>query len=138
MAKSKYLVDSNVLIGFFDKNDRQNKRAREKFVQIRKDELILILHPLVYIETVSIIKYAQNRGVNVDFRKSKKGLDDAKVWTLVNWEGIDLKSKCFKLFNKKNRLGLIDAMLIYECLDNDYELVTFDKEMEKVYLELKK
>lgn len=133
MGKSKFLLDSNILIGLLDKNDRLHQRAKIVLISLKEKDPVLIVHPLVYIETLTILKYKQRQEGDISFIACKKNLDNIRVWSQVSWEGINQKGKGVKLFQADNDLGLVDAILIQECLDNNYELITFDQELNSIW-----
>lgn len=133
MGRNSLLLDSNVLIGLLDKNDRLHQRAKSALISFKEKNPILIIHPLVYIETLTILKYKQRQEGGVNFVACKKNLDNIRIWSQVSWGGLNQKGKSIKLFQADNNLGLVDAILIEECLDNNYELITFDQELEKVW-----
>lgn len=127
------MLDSNVLIGLLDKNDRLHQRAKSALISFKEKNPVLIIHPLVYIESLTILKYKQRQEGGVNFVMCKQNLDNIRVWSQISWGGINQKGKGAKLFLSDNNLGLVDAILIQECLDNNYELITFDKELEKTW-----
>lgn len=133
MGRNSFLLDSNVLIGLLDKNDRLHQRAKSALISFKEKNPVLIIHPLVYIETLTILKYKQRQEGGVNFVACKKNLDNIRVWSQISWGGINRKGKGAKLFLADNNLGLVDAILIQECLDNNYELITFDKELARIW-----
>lgn len=137
MGRNSFLLDSNVLIGLLDKNDRLHQRVKSVLVSLKEKKPVLIIHPLVYIETLTILKYKQRQEGNISFVECKRKLDNIRVWSHISWSGISQKCKGLKFFQADNNLGLIDAILIQECLDNNYGLITFDGGMEKVWKRLK-
>lgn len=133
MGRNSFLLDSNVLIGLLDKNDRLHQRAKSALISFKEKNPVLIIHPLVYIETLSILKYKQRQERGVNFVACKKNLDNIRVWSQISWGGVNQKGKGAKLFLADNNLGLIDTILIQECLDNNYELITFDQELDRIW-----
>lgn len=134
MGRCKFLLDSNVLIGLFDANDRLHQRAKKVLVSLKEENPVLIIHPLVYVETLTILKYKHRHDGGLSLARCKRNLENVRIWLHVSWEGINQKGKSAKLFLADNNLGFVDAVLIQECLDNNYKLVTFDKELEKAWV----
>jgi predicted nucleic acid-binding protein len=128
-----YLLDSNILYALYVDEDRLHSKAVKKIFELsKKKKSKLLIHPLVLIEILSLVKY--RNGIESallvinDLSKINKYL---KIE-----EPIIFTTEIYKIFEKYPRIGLIDASLINYCLKNKINLVTFDKEMEKIWNEL--
>lgn len=131
MGKSKILVDSCVWIALYDTNDRQHERAVGLFKKIKKDQVQIIVHFLVLIETLSVLKY---KNFDLDtLKKIRRQIFETANIELINKGGIDLSPKGWARFEEKNKLGVVDAVLIDYCLKNKVGLESFDEEMQVVY-----
>ena len=125
-------IDSNVLIGVFLPGDRLEEKATEILKKINTSEKRLFVHPLVLIEVLSILKYKGGLELAI---KSKKII-------LSNFESEEklgsITKRAGRIFEKYRKIGMVDAILLDYCLDNKVELVTLDKEMEKIWEKLKR
>jgi predicted nucleic acid-binding protein len=133
--EKNYLVDTNVLFAIFTESDRLNVKAvelMEKFALMKN--IKFLIHPLVIIETLSLIKYRS--GIEGE-KTARKELFDPKKYEILEVK-ISLDIKTMKIFEKENDIGIIDTILIRYCLDNKIELVTFDKEMERIWKKLRR
>lgn len=124
-------IDSNVLIGLFLPGDRLRKRSYEVMNKLEKEKIKIFIHPLVLIETLSILKYRNGLELAVEAKKMilKSFVTDRNL-------GI-MSEKAEKIFDKYEKVGLIDTMLIDYCLTNKLELITFDNEMNEIWKKLK-
>lgn len=128
-----YLLDTNVIYALYLDDDRLHSRAVNELSKFSKREFKLLLHPLVLIETLSLVKY---RSGMEGLKLLMKELNDEKKYLKID-EPIVLTEKTYKIFEKYPRIGLVDASLIDYCLKNKMNLVTFDKEMDEVWRKLK-
>jgi len=129
-----YLLDSNVLYALYLDEDRLHSRAVKKISELTKKKKIkLLIHPLVLIEILSLIKYRS--GIESVLLVMKE-LDDITKYFKIE-EPIIITTETYKLFKKYPKIGIIDASLIYYCLKNKINLVTFDIEMDKIWQNLK-
>lgn len=133
--EKNYLLDSNVLFAIYTENDRLNVKAQEWLLKISKRKNIKILiHPLVLIETLTLIKYRS--GIESE-KLVRKELFDPKKYLILE-EQISLDVKTIDIFEKESSIGIVDTMIIQYCLKNKIELVTFDIEMNNVWKKLKR
>jgi len=133
--EKNYLLDTNILFAIYTENDRLNARAREIIGEISKNKNIkLLLHPLVLVETLSLLKYRS--GIEGE-KMVRKELFDPKKYLILE-ETIGLDTRTIKTFEKEPEIGIIDTILIQYCLDKKIELVTLDREMENVWKKLQK
>ena len=128
------LIDSSVLYDIFVSNDRLDIRAKELLRKLAKSRAILLIHPLVIIEVLSLIKYR----VGVEGEKiARKELYDIGKYRVLEIK-TGLSKQILDLFEKNREIGLIDAILIQYCLEKKTGLVTFDKKQEEVWRRLRK
>lgn len=133
MAKScRITIDSNVLLAVFLPQDRLKETAIKELKGIKKKEPEIIIHPLVLIETLSLLKYRGGIGLAMEAEREM-----AENFQLIN-EAIIINKKAKKYFQSLPKIGLIDAMLIDWAIKNRCKLLTLDKEMEAAYLRLKR
>lgn len=130
-----YLLDSNIVYGLYDEQDRLHLRAIEEVNKLSKSgRAVIWLHDLVIIEVLTLIKYRQ--GLKAE-KAVKKELFDKNKYKQTE-ETAKLTERSINIFEKVEKIGLIDAILIDYCLTNKIELVTFDKKMAEVSKKLRR
>ena len=133
MDRNRLLLDSSVLIAFLNQRDSQHKKAEALYERIKGKNKQLILHPLVAIETLTVLKMRLDREAllfienQILFNQEIFSYEDHAVLS------IESNSESFILFNEKNDLSFIDCELITYCLDKNIELVTFDQALQKLF-----
>lgn len=131
MNKQKYLLDSCVLTAFFNPFDNQHKKAIKLMNKLSQKDIVLILHSLVIIETLSVLKIkTDNKALifceNELLNEEKFKLSEDKILISQN-------SDPLMLFNKHKYLSLIDCILVNICLQENIKLLTFDQKLNKAY-----
>jgi predicted nucleic acid-binding protein len=135
MEKHKILIDSCVWIALYDPNDRQHKKAIDLFTKIKSKNNIYVMHYLALIETLTILKYKKidikviNKIRNIIF----KSIDIE----IVNNVSLNLSKKMWGKFELNNKLGLVDVILLDYCLTNKCRMITFDKELNGIWMKTK-
>lgn len=133
MVKSrKRLIDSSVVMALFNLEDRQHKKAIGVFRLVKKEKLRMTICCLTIVELVSLMKY---REIN-NWQKYANKLLDGSLFYVDNAYFLDPKDLSWKLTLKEEKIGMVDAIEIEHCLQNDEELITFDKKQEVVYQKL--
>ncbi len=133
--EKNYLVDTSVLYAIFVNSDRLYDKARKLMVEVaKKEDAILMIHPLVLLEVLSLIKY---RGGLSGEKIVRKELYNSKKYKILEIP-IIVDEKIIKMFEKYPEIGVVDTELIEYCLENKIELMTFDKNMEMVWEKLKR
>jgi len=129
---SQILIDSNVLIGAFLPGDRLESRANDELKRIEELSLKKIIHPLVFTETLSILKYKGGLDLALDAKKIIE--NNFRVITVFG----KITPRVEKIFAKYENVGMVDAMLIDYCLVNKAELITLDTKMKEIWQKLKR
>jgi predicted nucleic acid-binding protein len=133
--EKRYLLDSSVLYAIYTTEDRLSVKADELLKKISKEkETKLVVHPLVIIEVLSLIKY---RAGIASEKFARKEIFDTNKYEILKVT-INLTMKTINNFEKNESVGIIDMILIEYCLDNQIELLTFDKKMNEVWKKLKR
>jgi predicted nucleic acid-binding protein len=128
----KYLIDSSVVMALFNEEDRQYKKAIETFKRIKKEKRDIKISCITVMELVSLMKYKKFEG----WQKYSEKLVDGSMFSLDNSYFFDIDDLSWNLVMKKEKIGMVDAIEIEHCLQNDEELLTFDEAQEKVWKEL--
>lgn len=134
MTFKKVVLDSSILVAFFNPNDSQTNRAVSLIKKFKKRDKKIVLHPLIAIETLSVLKLKiQKEALLV----CEKILFNPEIFELKE-ANLDLATNTFSfsLFNEVKALSLVDAIIIDYCLTNNFELFTFDKAMNNEYQRL--
>ena len=118
------ILDSNVWVAFFYKGDSQHKKA-EKIV--REFGLFVTVPEYVIAEVSSVLCLRASKKISNDFLENIFDNENIEI-LLLNKEFFDIVVDNFRnLKNKK--LSFIDTALL--CLSKSYQVVTFDKDLEK-------
>ncbi len=133
MAKSRrYLIDSSVVIALFNEEDNQYKKAIEVFERVKKEKGEIKILCVTVVELVSLMKYRKFNG----WQKYGEKLVDGSMFILDNTYFFDQNDLSWNLVMKKGRIGMVDAIEIEHCLQNDEELLSFDEAQNRVWKEL--
>ena len=133
MVKNRrYLIDSSVLMALFNEEDRQYKKAIEVFKRIKKEKGEIKISCITVMELVSLMKYKNFNG----WQKYGEKLVDGSMFILDNTYIFDQNDLSWDLVMKKEKIGMVDAIEIEHCLQNDEELLSFDEAQNKVWKEL--
>ncbi len=87
---------------------------------------------MTVIELVSLMKYRKFNG----WQKYGEKLVDGSMFFLDNAYFFDQNDLSWKLVMEKKRIGMVDAIEIEHCLQNDEELLSFDEAQNKIWKEL--
>lgn len=118
------ILDSNIWIAFFYESDSQHKKAEEI---IRKLGAFIIVPEYVVVEVSSILRF--NAGEKI----SNMFLDG-----IFDNENIDILPSDENFFNsvvenfkncENKKLSFVDTALL--CLSESYNIITFDKDLQK-------
>ena len=119
------ILDSNIWISYFIIDDSNHKKASKIIEWLENESVCITDHIIIEVSTIllyrlwkqfandfiELIKYNTNVGI---FYSNKIIFDD-----FIN----------FFIINKNNKLSFVDQSLIY--LSKDFEIITFDKEINK-------
>ena len=133
MVKNRrYLIDSSVVMALFNEEDRQYKKAIEVFKRIKKEKREIKISCITVMELVSLMKYKNFNG----WQKYGEKLVDGSMFILDNAYTFDQNDLSWDLVMKKEKIGMVDAIEIEHCLQNDEELLSFDEAQNRVWKEL--
>jgi len=130
MRKNKILLDSSFLIAFFNPKDTLTEKAVKIMQNRGQEDIELVIHPLVIIETLTVLKMKTNLD---DMRKYGNVLFGG-IFTVINSFDLDYKKgRWLSIFNRNNGLSVVDCILLDYSLKNKIELLTFDEKLKKEY-----
>lgn len=129
MEKNKILVDSCILVAFYDVNDRQHDKAVDIFQKLQRKNVKPLIHLLVLIETLSILKY--KRILKNNLKKIKISMLNSQIFDFISETKLDFNEKIFIKLYEDNKMGLVDLILLDYCKKNKTDLITLDKAMNE-------
>ncbi|KKP37535.1 MAG: hypothetical protein UR28_C0029G0017 [Candidatus Peregrinibacteria bacterium GW2011_GWF2_33_10] len=126
MINKKVLLDSNILIAFFRREDVHHKKVIEFLSKL--DGFCISEHVLFEIGTVLLLK----EGAEI----SKQFID-----FLNNSENIEIVNLLLDEFSQivnnfpyqRTKLSMVDLSLLIVSKNRNFELFSFDKELMEVY-----
>jgi len=121
----KYLIDTSFAISLFNEKDSNYKNAQTKTSTLPAD--ISIIVPVLVMIELAFNPFKENTRTTI-FNNTEKLAN-----SIININKSDIND--FKLFVDKieNKIGTIDATILYLAFKHKAELLTFDKRLEKEY-----
>ncbi len=116
------VLDSNIWIAFLNKKDSQHQKAVKLFDVLDSK---VIIPEYIILEVCSILVLKVNKETADNFLKMIFLNKDVEVLFSDNF----LKVADFFISKKIKKLSFIDIFLLY--LSDDYEVLTFDKDLQK-------
>ncbi len=120
------ILDSNVWISFFNKNDINHKKASKILALLFKGEIYLTDYIILEVSTILLQKASKDIANSfVEF------VQDAININIIYSQEL-LFDKYLEFFKNNNylKLSFVDQSLVF--LSKDFEIITFDKELLKV------
>lgn len=118
------ILDSNIWIAFFNKNDNQHRKASLIFSKI-KDEILISEY--IVLEVCTVLAIRVNKKIADNFLEIVLHNQDVQILPSSS----DFFHKSIKNFldYKHKDLSFVDISLLN--LAKNYKLLTFDKKLEK-------
>ena len=119
--KTLTILDSNVWIAFFDKEDSTHKKAVAIFKKLKVSELAVTEYIILEVATI-LKKY-------VGFDIANTFLFKLAQENITIIEDENLLKETVKIFanSARNNLSFVDCSLVY--LSGKYKVITFDKKL---------
>jgi predicted nucleic acid-binding protein len=122
------LVDTSVLFAFFDPNDSCHTLARKLFLELPKNQILILEDVLKELLTVVNLR----KGSDVSKIIYNELNNDDREVMLYNFTSLEF----FDFINnfqtiKNTKLSLIDLELLYLSTKNNIPVLTFDKNLNK-------
>ena len=117
------ILDSNVWIAFFHKNDNQHKKAEKIIKELNAK---IIIPEYIITEIASILCFKADKKIAVIFLNSVLDNDDIEI--LLSNEIIFNNTVNNFIDDSGNKLSFIDTTLL--CLSKKYKIVTCDKNLQ--------
>ncbi|NCF75149.1 MAG: PIN domain-containing protein [Xanthomonadaceae bacterium] len=125
------ILDSNVWISYLDQNDNQHKKAQKIMDEI---DCNIIVPEYVIIEVCTVLLRKTNKKIANGFIEIAFDNQNTEVLFCDEYF-FNLFVNNFKNIQNKN-LSFIDTTLLY--LSKNYQVITFDKNLEKAIKKLNK
>lgn len=130
-AQKKFLLDSCVLISYFNLTDTCHKQAVRIIKDIVREKGTLFIHVLAFIECIQILKMRASVEILELFEET---VLNRRAISLIRAFHLPAETSLTRtLFHQKNNLSLVDTAQLDYAINQDMKLITFDKELEKVY-----
>ena len=131
MGNNKILIDSSFLIAFLNPNDALTGKAAAIMKDNYQKEVALILHPLVIIETLTVLKMKISTS---DMKKIENLLFSEAFDTIKDFEFDWQKGSAWlNFFDGNNKLSAVDCILLSYAIKHKIRLLSFDKKLNQEY-----
>lgn len=127
MERSRIILDSNVFIAFYFEKDSLHKEAVLLIEQIGEKEILLPY--CVLQEVTTILAYRSGKKVADQFLEDAQRADNV----LIIPDQPQPEIEFYKKF--KEKISFTDIALIYLSLQYNALLITFDKQLLRLYKE---
>lgn len=135
MESNYILVDSSILVAFYNPKDSQHTAAVSLIEKLEKKSVRLVLHSLVVIESLTILRMRADKD---KYHICEHHMLLSGSYNLIYIPYLPFpQSTAFRIFHENKDISLIDATLLDYCRREKKELLTFDKKMQAVYDKLK-
>ena len=122
MESNRFIVDSSVFVSFYHKYDANHARALQ--VMLELEHKLLVVHPYVIQEVITVLTYKAGNKVATQFISDIfENAPDVLIPPLNMQENIEF----FKILNKK--ISFTDATLINLSRTLRLPVVTFDRQI---------
>lgn len=124
------IVDSNIWISFFNKDDINNSRATKILSELLNEKICLTDYIIIEVTTVLLQKASKHIADNfIEFVQNSVNIN-------IIYSSQILFDKYLDFFKDNNflKLSFVDQSLVF--LSKDFNVITFDKELIK-YLDSK-
>ena len=129
------LIDSNVILGALNPQDSLHQIARAAIQQIEEKNEKMVLTNFVLSECITVEQYKRGKEKAIKLSEYLLNYNQVEVLHVAEVDFL----KALSLFRKQNsNLSFIDCTLLQLAIENKWSLLTFDKALEKEYLEKRK
>ena len=118
------IVDTSVWVSFFISNDSNNHRAKKIILNKKSDELIITDY--IYTESLNVLRAKFTEESYKNFAEFLNELEISLSFT--DHVLVRLATEYFFQFKK---LSFTDCLVLASAKINDYEVATFDKDLQK-------
>lgn len=119
------IIDSNVWISFFNKDDINNKKARELLTKLMESDIYLTDYIIVEVVTILLFKAWKDIADSfVDFANNS-----INVKIIYSSQVLFDRYLDFFKFNNFLKLSFVDQTLVF--LSKDFDIISFDRDLNK-------
>ena len=128
---SRILVDSNVLVGLYNKTDSLHQKSRSLMKKLESLESALFVTNYILLELYTVISQRVGKPAALKFGEDIKR---EKPFTGIIWISEEKDEKTWEIFKKvKNKdVSFVDCNNIAIALEEDLKIATFDKNLIKL------
>ncbi len=125
----KYIIDTSFWVALFLSDDINHEKAKEIFLEkdILKNDIIM--NNFIIEETFTILVYKWTKEIKNNFYHS------LAIFTIL-YSSNSINKYIDFYQNINNKISFADIWVIYDWLTYNCELITFDKQQEKIYKSL--
>lgn len=132
MAKSReprYLIDSDVLVGFYNKNDSHHHASREILNHFRSHEIDFVVTQFVISEVATVLSHKISQAAAAQFISSSRYFPQIFITEEVFARGLDLFSR-----QKAKGASVVDSLNVAVLAHFGLTAIcSFDMAYEKQY-----
>ncbi len=125
MEYRRFVIDSSVLVALYNSGDSLHQKAVEIFQEL--DAQVLIIHPYVIQETATVLAYKLGQKVAVKF------LNDIEDAVNVIIPSMEIRDNILCFIEVKKKISFTDAVIIDLAKSLNAKLITFDRQMLKLF-----
>lgn len=118
------IFDTCIWISLIDENDINHEKAVEILCSTDISDMVIL--DQVYTETLSVLRYKISEEACKQFTMLVHTHDIALINSFDDFE------KTTSLFIKHKKLSFVDTTLLYWKQEKGYEVITFDKALQKL------
>ena len=125
-------IDTNVVLDFNLKRESKFKEIRKLFLDCINGKIKIFIPQIVFSEIEWVLRsyYKQSKDVIVPFFEELLLIDNVIV---DNKEEIKL---AVNLYKESSQISFTDSIIVTQIISLDYEFLTYDKNLKKVYQSL--
>ena len=126
----KYTIDSSFWVSFFYVNDVNHEKAKEIFIEKNLIDKDIIINSFIVEEVTTILTYKWWKELWDNF------LEALEVFNLI-YSSVSIKDYILFYKNINNKISFADTSILYDAIYYNTKLITFDKQQETIYLNIK-
>lgn len=119
-----YLVDSNVIIAYFRRNEHKHDQAKELLLRIGS----FFITEYVLSEVATVLRLKEAKATVSEAINMLMWNENIKI---IRLDKEEFEGTANVFLSSKKKISFVDASLIVLSSKRKYELVTFDKDLVK-------
>ena len=126
-----FVFDTSFLISLLYESDINHQTAYEKIEKLEIGENKFFVSELIYIEAITVINYKM-------WYTWVEKIDSFFEWIQIEFISSQLSEYIRFFKNLKSNLSIADISVVYDSMKYNFELLNFDKWINKTLREIKK